>query len=833
MSNLAILCVDDQWSILASLKALLEKYLGDQYEIIAAQSGEAALEILENYQEERLEIALLIVDQIMPGMTGDELLVRVHAQYPRILKIMLTGRVETNAVIRVINQANLYRYITKPWDETDLVLTVREAVRCYLQEKTLALQNQALKRLNVSLEQKVTERTLELISANKKLKQEIQERQQAEEELQLLLALSQAISSAHDLETALEIALQTLCETTSWIYGEVWIPATDQTVLECSPIWSYYCPQENPEIIADLTSFRSHLEGVTFQPGEGIAGRVWQSKQPEWIDNIEAQNKPVHFSPVSHLSLSQNPAKNYGLKAHFSVPILGNSNWETGEAKTVPVLAVLVFFMRKYRPQDQRFVELVYAASNQLGAALQQKKSEVEMKALFAAMTEVVMVLDASGKGLKLEPTHQDFCTPEAIVGQQLSDYFPADEAERLLGFIQTALRTKQTVQVEYHLTINEQFVWFLGSISPLTPNTVIWVSRDISQRKIIEEALKTNEEKLRHVVHNVSSAIVQWDRSGRILFINEYGLKFFGYQEAEILGQPLLGNVIPEIERSGRDLRNLIDSICQNPDQYIVHENENIRSDGERVWVTWINQPIFDKDGNLVEVLSVATDTTERRLAEEELRLEREKSERLLLNILPQKIVETLKQDKQGLIAEKYDEVCILFADLVNFTALSERLTPIQLVKLLNEIFSTFDQLAEGLDLEKIKTIGDAYMMAAGLPLPREDHAEAIADMALSMQLVIDHFPFDYGETLQIRIGIHTGTVVAGVIGTHKFIYDLWGDTVNIAYRMESSGKPGKIQVTAAVYERLKNEYLFEKRGEIPIKGKGKMMTYWLIGRK
>ncbi|ERT07716.1 sensory box protein [Lyngbya aestuarii BL J] len=833
MSNLAILCVDDQWSILVSLKALLEKSLGDQYEIIAAQSGEAALGILENYQEERLEIALLIVDQIMPGMTGDELLVRVHAQYPRILKIMLTGRVETNAVIRVINQANLYRYITKPWDETDLVLTVREALRCYLQEKTLALQNQALKRLNASLEQKVTERTLELISANKKLKQEVQERQQAEEELQLLLTLSQAISSAPDLETALEIALQTLCETTSWIYGEVWIPTTDQTVLECSPIWSYYCPQENSQIIADLTSFRSHLEGVTFQPGEGIAGRVWQSKQPEWIDNIEAQNKPVHFSPVRHQSLSQNPAKNYGLKAHFSVPILGNSNWKTGEASTAPVLAVLVFFMREYRPQDQRFVELVYAASNQLGATLQQKKSEVEMKALFAAMTEVVMVLDASGKGLKLEPTHQSFCTPEAIVGQKLSDYFPADEAERLLEFIQTALRTKQTVQVEYNLTINKQLVWFLGSISPLTPNTVIWVSRDISQRKIIEEALKTNEEKLRHVVHNVSSAIVQWDRSGRILFINEYGLKFFGYQEAEILGQPLLGNVIPEIETSGRDLRNLIDSICQNPDQYVIHENENIRSDGERVWVTWINQPIFDKDGNLVEVLSVATDTTERRLAEEELRLEREKSERLLLNILPQKIVETLKQEKQGLIAEKYDEVCILFADLVNFTALSERLTPIQLVKLLNEIFSTFDQLAEGLDLEKIKTIGDAYMMAAGLPLPREDHAEAIADMALSMQLVIDHFPFDYGETLQIRIGIHTGTVVAGVIGTHKFIYDLWGDTVNIAYRMESSGKPGKIQVTAAVYERLKNEYRFEKRGEIPIKGKGKMMTYWLIGRK
>ena len=833
MSNLAILCVDDQRSILASLAALLEQYLGDHYRIITAQNGEAALDVLENCRAEGVEIALLIVDQIMPGMAGDELLVKVHAQYPNILKIMLTGMTETRAVIRAINQANLYRYITKPWDETDLVLTVREALRCYLQEKTLALQNQALKRLNFSLEQKVKDRTLELITANQKLQQQVRERQQAEEELQLLLTLSQAISSAPDFETALEVALQTLCETTNWVYGEVWIPLNDKTAIECSPIWSYCSSQQNPQSIAHLESFRSHLTGLQFQPREGIAGRVWQSKQPEWVANIEAEHQKDNFVPVRHLPLIKNPAKNYGLNAHFGVPILGSYNWKLEDASTASVLAVLVFFMEKSRPQDRRFVELVCAATAQLGAILQQKKSEAEMKALFAAMTEVVMVLDASGNGLKLAPTHQEFCTPEVIVGRKLSDYFPPQEAERLLGCIQTALRTKQTVQVEYHLTINQQVVWFLGSISPLTQNTVIWVSRDISQRKVTEEALKTNEAKLRHVVHNVSSAIVQWDRSGRILFINEYGLKFFGYQEAEILGQQLMGKLIPEVETSGRDLRQLIENICQHPEQYIVHENENIRSNGERVWVTWINQPIFDKNGDLIEVLSVATDTTERRLAEEALRLEREKSERLLLNIFPKKIVERLKQEKQGLIAEKYDEVSILFADLVNFTALSERLTPIQLVKLLNEIFSTFDQLAEGLDLEKIKTIGDAYMMAAGLPLPRADHAEAIADMALSMQLVVDHFPFDYGETLQIRIGINTGTVVAGVIGTHKFIYDLWGDTVNVAYRMESSGQPGKIQVTEAVYRRLKDEYLFEKRGAVPIKGKGKMITYWLIGRK
>ncbi len=833
MSNLAILCVDDQRSILVNLTDLLKRYLGENYEILSAQSGEEALDILADIQEEFVEIALLIVDQVLPGIKGDELLVQVHGQYPNALKIMLTGGTDTQPVIRAINEANLYRYITKPWEETDLILTVREALRRYSQEKTLAFKNQALKRLNSSLEQKVAERTAELIQANHQLQQQIRERQQAEEELQLLLTLSQVISSAPDFETALEFALETLCQTTNWIYGEVWIPTANQVVIECSPIWYCCRSQDNAQIITGIETFRSHLEGITFKPGEGIAGRVWQSKQPEWIADIEAEKIKTNSLPISHPVLTENPAKNYGLKSYFAIPLLGDSSFQVEDISTTPVLAVLVFFMRQSRSQDERLVELVYAAAAQMGVILQQKKAEAEIKALFAAMTEVVIVLDDSGRGLKLAPTHQSFCTPEAIVGRKLSDYFPPDEAERLLNCVQTALRTKQTVQVEYNMRINQELVWFLGSISPLTQNTVIWVSRDISQRKITEEALKNNEAKLHHVIHNVSSAIIQWDQSGRVLFINEYGLNFFGYPESEILGQPLVGKIIPEVETSGRELRELLERICQNPDQYLVHENENIRSNGERVWVTWVNQPIFDKNGHLIEVLSVATDTTERRLAEEALRLEREKSERLLLNIFPKKIVERLKDNKQGLIAEKYDEVSILFADLVNFTALSERLTPIQLVKLLNEIFSTFDQLAEGLDLEKIKTIGDAYMMAAGLPEPREDHAEAIADMALAMQLVIDHFPFDYGETLQIRIGIHTGTVVAGVIGTHKFIYDLWGDTVNLAYRMESSGEPGKIQVTEAFYNKLKTEYIFEKRGAVSIKGKGKMNTYWLIGRR
>ncbi|MFQ4135601.1 adenylate/guanylate cyclase domain-containing protein [Nodosilinea sp. PGN35] len=221
-----------------------------------------------------------------------------------------------------------------------------------------------------------------------------------------------------------------------------------------------------------------------------------------------------------------------------------------------------------------------------------------------------------------------------------------------------------------------------------------------------------------------------------------------------------------------------------------------------------------------------------ELQISNEKVAQEQQKAEQLLLNILPAAIAGELMQTKAS-IPQHFDEVTILFADIVGFTSLSHHLSPIKLVALLNQIFSAFDSLAEQLDLEKIKTIGDAYMVAAGLPTPRDDHAEAIAEMALAMQQVTASFQAESGEPLEIRIGINTGVVVAGVIGTKKFIYDLWGDAVNVASRMEASSEPGQIQVTAATYERLKDSYQFERRGSIAIKGRGEMETYWLRGHR
>jgi len=216
---------------------------------------------------------------------------------------------------------------------------------------------------------------------------------------------------------------------------------------------------------------------------------------------------------------------------------------------------------------------------------------------------------------------------------------------------------------------------------------------------------------------------------------------------------------------------------------------------------------------------------------AETRLESEHRKSERLLLNILPAAIAARLKASPEP-IADRIEEASILFADLIGFTGLATRIPPRQVVEILDTLFSKFDRISHSRGLEKIKTIGDSYMVAGGVPTADEDHYTAIADCALEMLAFMRSNPIPEAPGLSIRIGIHTGPVVAGVICERKFAYDLWGDTVNTASRMESHGLPNQIQVSAEFYERTKDGYLYEPRGKLSIKGKGMMDTYLLEGK-
>ena len=214
------------------------------------------------------------------------------------------------------------------------------------------------------------------------------------------------------------------------------------------------------------------------------------------------------------------------------------------------------------------------------------------------------------------------------------------------------------------------------------------------------------------------------------------------------------------------------------------------------------------------------------------ELEAERRKSEELLLNVLPASIARRLR-DQPGVVADSYLNASVLFADIVGFTPLSELTDPVAIVALLNQIFSAFDNLVEQHGLEKIKTIGDAYMVAGGVPEESPGHLLRMGSLALEMLDEIQNHKAPDGGVIHLRIGINTGPVVAGVIGRKKFIFDLWGDTVNIAARMESHGLPGTIHVTSRVFVEMRDRFQFEKRGILHVKGRGEMMTYFLVGHR
>jgi class 3 adenylate cyclase len=213
-------------------------------------------------------------------------------------------------------------------------------------------------------------------------------------------------------------------------------------------------------------------------------------------------------------------------------------------------------------------------------------------------------------------------------------------------------------------------------------------------------------------------------------------------------------------------------------------------------------------------------------------IKAEREKSEQLLLQMLPVPVAARLKRG-ETIVADGFEDVTILFADIVNSTPLTTQMSPKALVNLLNDLFCMFDDLVRRYDLEKIRAIGDEFVVAAGLLKPQPDHAQAVADFALAMLQELRNYNASHGQSLEIRIGMETGPVIAGVIGTTRFSYDLWGDAINTASRMQSHGLSGRIHLTEKAYRRLNDTYLCEDRGLIPVKGKGEMHTYFLNGKK
>ena len=347
----------------------------------------------------------------------------------------------------------------------------------------------------------------------------------------------------------------------------------------------------------------------------------------------------------------------------------------------------------------------------------------------------------------------------------------------------------------------------------------LVKLNRAIKRHKQVEEKLRASDEQIVNFLEGMSDAFFALDPQWRFTYVNYKAAKFLQRKPEDIFGK----NIWEEFP-------DILNSVFHKECHEAVAKQVGVSFEKYyRHLKLWLEVRAFPSHDGISVFFH---DITKRKRIESALKKEQKKTESLLLNILPEAIADRLKHEP-GVIADKFEKATVLFADLVNFTKISTTMSATKLVYLLNEIFSIFDELTQKHGLEKIKTIGDAYMVAGGIPIERLDHAEAIAEMALDMLAAIKELNVKLDSNFDLRIGINSGPVVAGVIGTKKFIYDLWGNAVNTASRMESHGIPGRIQVSHYTYDLLRDKYEFEDRGEIEIKGKGEMRTYLLTGRK
>ncbi|NET89848.1 MAG: response regulator [Kamptonema sp. SIO1D9] len=547
--------------------------------------------------------------------------------------------------------------------------------------------------------------------------------------------------------------------------------------------------------------------------------------------NPETKEIPVIF--LSALNEAFDKAKGFQV---------GGADYITKPFQVEEVLARVKnnVYQRLLQKKLQAQAQVLWEQNQQLQGKIRESKlleeklwvAEKKMRAVFEAMTDIVIVVSFQADqvgNIDILPTNAVCIDASStdIINYTVEQFFQPDTANQWLNIFQEVLATGQTNHLDYSIETEEKLVWLAAAISPFDEESVILVARDISDRKQAESALRIAEQRYHSIVENAIDGIFQSTPEGRYLNVNPALARIYGYDSPQKLIQSI-DNIDRQIYVDPNSREEFKAAIAKN-NSVSGFESQVYRRDGSIIWISETARAVKDDTGKLLYYEGIVSNITERKLAQKALELQKVQTEQLLLNILPQPIAERLKTGENP-IADQFEEVSVLFADLVGFTQFSAQKKPTELLEFLNEIFSEFDQLASNHGLEKIKTIGDAYMVVGGLPIPRLDSTAAIAKMSLDMQSFLADFNLQNHQNFSLRIGIHTGAVVAGVIGMSKFIYDLWGDTVNIASRMESSGMPGKIQVTSAVYERLKTQFDFEQRGTISVKGKGEMLTYWLI---
>ncbi len=652
------------------------------------------------------------------------------------------------------------------------------------------------------------------------------------------------LSTSETIKKALEAILPAICDSLGWDTAELWMPeAGEKLLLGSKRITTVY----DPNLLRCVTSwtkpsvsipkFAEFAEQMTCGFGEGLSGFIWASGSSEWIADVTK----------SDTFLRREIAAEEGLHGAFGFPILGDYEQENSEKS---VLGVMTFFSREVQCFDEELLQTMATIGSQVGQFIKRKQAEIalreseeQLRDLFENATDLIQSIGADGHFLYVNRAWRETLgySESEIAQMTVFDIIHPNSSQESIDILYQAIVKKNinkntfypdSIQAIFITQQNKQIL-LEGSIScKFSEGSLVAIRailRDITARKMAEDALAKSASLLQATFDSTADGILAIDRNGKIVTFNREFVEMWGVP-SDVMALRDDETMIAFVQNQLKDpqaFQERIESLYEQPEA----ESFDLLEFQDGRFFERYSEPQRLGDKIIGRVWSYH-DITERKQAEDALREEQEKSEKLLLNILPKAIAERLKKNETT-IAEYFPEVTVLFADIVGFTALSAVMNPIDLVELLNKIFSGFDLLCEGHGLEKIKTIGDAYMAVGGLPSPRADHAEAIAQMALDMQTEIARFNANNNKYFSIRIGIHSGPVVAGVIGIKKFIYDLWGDTVNIASRMESHGLPWRIQVSETTYKLLEHKYLLQERGTIEVKGKGGMKTYLLVGKK
>jgi len=673
---------------------------------------------------------------------------------------------------------------------------------------------------------------------------DVTDRQRARKRKIAQYVTTRILSASETIKKALTAILPVICDSLGWDTAELWMPEAGEKLLSGSKRVNAIADPNSLRCVASwkkrsvsIPKFAGFAEQMTCGFGEGLPGLVWASGSPQWIVDVTESDS----------FLRREIAAEEGLHGAFGFPILGDYEQENSARY---VLGVMTFFSHEVQRFDEELLQTMATIGSQIGQFIKRKQAEIalreseeQLRDLFENATDLIQSIGADGHFLYVNRAWQETLgySEAEIAEMTVFDIIHPNSSPESIDILYQAILKKTVNENTFYpdsiqaifITKNNEQILLEGSIScKFSEGSLVAIRailRDITARKVAEDALAKSVSLLQATFDSTADGILAIDRSGKIVTFNREFVEMWGIPN-EVMALRDDATTIAFIMNQLKEpqaFQERIESLYEQPEaeSYDLLEFQDGRC-FERY-----SEPQRLGDKIIGRVWSYH-DITERKQAEDALREEQEKSEKLLLNILPKAIAERLKQNETT-IAEYFPEVTVLFADIVGFTALSAVMNPIDLVELLNKIFSRFDLLCDRHGLEKIKTIGDAYMVVGGLPCPRADHAEAIAQMALDMQTEIARFNANNRKYFSIRVGIHSGPVVAGVIGIKKFIYDLWGDTVNLASRMESHGLSWRIQVSETTYKLLEHKYLFQERGIIDVKGKGGMRTYLLVGKK